>query len=65
MFDWSAFVFPTMALVKDDAIAIYGVDDHTEPHDFMVLSIKRSPKEFFEILELFGDSDRSVEVARG
>ena len=54
-----------MALVKDDAIAIYGVDDHTEPHDFMVLSIKRSPKEFFEILELFGDSDRSVEVARG
>ena len=48
MFDWSAFAFPTMALVMDDAIAIYGVDDHTEPHDFLVLSIKRSPREFFK-----------------
>jgi hypothetical protein len=65
VFDWSAFIFPTMALVKDDAIAIYGVDDHTEPHDFLVLSIKPSPREFLEILELFGDSNKRVEVARG
>ena len=65
MFDWSAFAFPTMALALDDALAIYGVPHYPEPIDWFVLYVKRTPKEFFEKLELFGDSFKRVEVARG
>ena len=65
LFDWSAFAFPNMALALDDAIAIYGVPHFAEPIDWLVLSIKRTPTEFFEKMELFGDSFKVVDVAKG
>ena len=54
-----------MALALDDALAIYGVPHYPEPIDWFVLYVKRTPKEFYEKLELFGDSFKRVEVARG
>ena len=63
VFLWSACISPNVALVMD--YAAYWTDDTAEPYDFLVFSIKRTPKYYYEMLELFGDRLRRIETCRG
>ena len=63
LFLWSACISPNVALVMDHAA--YWTDDNAEPHDFLVFSIKRTPRHYFEMLELFGDRLRRIPTCRG
>jgi hypothetical protein len=67
---WAHFVFlcsacisPNIALVMD--YAAYWTDDTAEQYDFLVFSIKRTPRYYFEMLELFGDRLRRIATCRG
>jgi hypothetical protein len=46
-------------------VTAYGTDDHAEPIDFLVFSIKRTPFQFFLQLELFGDKLKRIATCRG